>query len=110
MVSLVEIRIIARKEALAPEAPSHLEPGLADDKTWFQVKAQPYPSKPLINHLLSLHCSDWILNNYNQEIGCGDFTSIDLEGPEVDSILDISSSIPLPESRVVILLREPNPR
>lgn len=110
MNSSVLIAITAKTSPVDSQAPSHLEGGCGDDKVWFQVSQPPFPSWALVNHLLGLHCSDWILNSYCQETGTGVFTSVDLEGPGLNELIDVSSSVPIPENRVVLVVYEPEQR
>lgn len=102
----MKIRITSTIRAQQPEAPSHLEPGLSNDNVGFEVLEAPYPAAAVLSHLLGQSCSDWNLTDYDESTGCGAFVSIDLEGPEKGSVLDISSTKPTPATRTVVYRRE----
>lgn len=105
----MNILITSTIGAQQPEAPSHLEPGLSNDTVCFRVSKAPYPSAAVLSHLLSEACSDWHLSVYEQSTGSGTFISIDFDGPEEGSVVDISSAKPVPETRFVVYRSEPEP-
>jgi hypothetical protein len=107
MSDVVTIRITG-KIAPAPLCDDiRLEPGQGNDVVSFVVLSLPFPTKAQISHWLGVRCSEWVLTSYDYESGIGVFLSIDFDGPEVDSILDIDCTHKLPEARTIIYIREP---
>lgn len=98
----MNILIVSTITALAPEAPSHLEPGLGNDTVHFRVLQGPYPTSAVLSHFLSEECSDWNLSAYDESTGSGAFICIDFDGPDEGSVLDISSTKPVQEKRFIL--------
>ncbi|MDZ5605311.1 hypothetical protein SJI00_21280 [Pseudomonas sp. RP23018S] len=107
MSEVVTIRITGKIGPAPLWDDIRLEYGQGNDAVSFAVVAQPYPTSDQMNHWLGVRCSDWVLTTYDINTGVGLFLSIDFDGPEVGSILDIDSSHQLPEARTIIYIREP---
>lgn len=103
----LKIKIVERLSAEHPGAPSHLEPGLGNDTLWFRAEQPPYPEPAVLSHLLSQECSEWCLASYDPQTGYGAFISIDFEGPDVGTVIDLSSTAPMPEERFIVYVSEP---
>jgi hypothetical protein len=69
----------------------------------------PYPSAAVLSHLLGEECSDWNMTTYDQDTGTGAFLSIDFDGPEEGSVLDLSSTKPTQERRFILHRHQTEP-
>lgn len=105
----MNILIVSTITAQQPDAPSHLEPGLSNDTVHFRVMQTPYPSAAVLSHLLSEECSDWNLSSYDADTGNGAFISIDFDGPEEGSVIDISSTKPIHETSFILHRHQTEP-
>lgn len=103
----MKIKIVEKLLAQLPEAPSHLEPGLGNDTVWFTSAQTPYPEPAVLSHLLSEECAEWCLASYDPLTGSGSFVSIDFDGPDVGTVIDLSSNTPMPEERYIVYVSEP---
>lgn len=102
----MDIIITSTIAAQQPEMPSHLEPGLGNDISWFKVLLPPYFNAAMLSHLLAEECSEWILTTYDENTGVGAFLSIDFEGPHESTVIKLSSTKPIPENRTILYVRE----
>jgi hypothetical protein len=104
---VVTIRITGKIAPAPLYEDIRLEPGQENDVVSFVVVSPPFPTIAQINHWLGMHCSEWVVTSYDYGNGAGVFLSIDFEGPEVDSIIDIDCTHQIPESRTIIYIRGP---
>lgn len=105
----MNILIVSTITAQQPDAPSHLEPGLSNDTVHFRVLQAPYPSAVVLSHLLSEECADWNLSSYDPDTGIGVFISVDFDGPKEGTVLDISSTKPIQETRFILHRHQNDP-
>lgn len=105
----MNILIVSTITAQQPGAPSHLEPGLSNDTVHFRVMQAPPPSAAVLSHLLGEECSDWILSSYDACTGVGAFISIDIDGPEEGSVIEISSTKQIHETCFILHRHQAEP-